>query len=130
VSLQTPTFDAVDLYASRERTERIPQRDRVSTAYELDPLNLLTYTVVGDTLFYARRFDRSVAAYRKCLELDSTFGAAHTDLARSLEQVGRADEAVEEFVRGTAGPDGLPRPCPASRSSMRGPGGGMMRAPP
>jgi tetratricopeptide (TPR) repeat protein len=79
-------------------------------AHELDPLNLLTYTVVGDTLFYARRFDRSVESYRKCLELDPTFGAAHTDLARSLEQVGRADEAVEEFVRGTAGADGLPRP--------------------
>src|SRR6202049_1951264 len=79
-------------------------------APELDPLNLLTYTVVGDTLFYARRFDRSIASYRKCLELDQTFGAAHTDLARSLEHVGRTDEAVEEFVRGTAGPDGLPRP--------------------
>ena len=87
--------------------EAIAEAER---AHELDPLNLLTHTVVGDTLFYARRFDRSVASYRKCLELDSTFGAAHTDLARSLEQVGRADEAVEEFVRGTAGPDGLPRP--------------------
>ncbi len=79
-------------------------------AHELDPLDLLTYTVVGDTLFFARRFERSVAAYRKCLELDPTFGAAHTDLARSLEHVGRTDEAVEEFVRGTAGPDGRPRP--------------------
>ncbi len=79
-------------------------------AHELDPLNLLTYTVVGDTLFYARRFDRSVLPYRKCLDLDPTFGAAHTDLARSLEQLGRADEAIEEFVRGTAGPDGQPPP--------------------
>ncbi len=87
--------------------EAIAEAER---AHELDPLNLLTYTVVGDTLFYARRFERSVAAYRRCLELDPTFGAAHTDLARSLEQVGMADEAVEEFVRGTAGPDGLPRP--------------------
>ena len=87
--------------------EAIAEAER---ALELDPLNLLTHTVVGDTLFYARRFDRSVAAYRKGLELDPTFGAAHTDLARSLEQVGRAEEAVEEFVRGTAGPDGLPRP--------------------
>lgn len=87
--------------------EAIAQAER---AHELDPLNLLTFTVVGDTLFFARRFDRSVASYRKCLELNSNFGAAHTDLARSLEQVGRADEAVEEFVRGTTGPDGVPRP--------------------
>jgi serine/threonine protein kinase/tetratricopeptide (TPR) repeat protein len=87
--------------------EAIAEAER---AHGLDPLNLLTHTVVGDTLFYARRFDHSVAAYRKGLELDPTFGAAHTDLARSLEQVGRADEGVEEFVRGTAGSDGLPRP--------------------
>jgi eukaryotic-like serine/threonine-protein kinase len=79
-------------------------------AYELDPLNLLIYTVVGDTLFYARRFERSLTPYRKCLELDPNFGAAHTDLARSLEHVGRAEEAIKEFVRGTTGPDGLPRP--------------------
>jgi TolB-like protein/Flp pilus assembly protein TadD len=87
--------------------EAIAEAER---AHELDPLNLLTYTVVGDTLFYARRFERSLAPYRKCLELDPTFGAAHTDLARSLEHLGRAGEAVEEFERGTAGPDGLPRP--------------------
>jgi tetratricopeptide (TPR) repeat protein len=55
-------------------------------AHGLDPLNRLTYTVVGDTLFYARRYERSVASY--CLELDPSFGAAPTDLARSLEQVG------------------------------------------
>jgi serine/threonine protein kinase/tetratricopeptide (TPR) repeat protein len=87
--------------------EAIAEAER---AHELDPLNLLTYTVVGDTLFYARRFDRSVAPYRKCLELDPNFGTAHTDLARSLEHAGRFDEAIEEFVRGTAGPDGQPRP--------------------
>jgi tetratricopeptide (TPR) repeat protein len=29
-------------------------------AHELDPLNLLTYTAVGDTLFYARRFESSL----------------------------------------------------------------------
>jgi eukaryotic-like serine/threonine-protein kinase len=87
--------------------EAIAEAER---AHELDPLNLLTYTVVGDTLFFARRFERSVAAYRKCLEVDPSFGAAHTDLARSLEQLGRADEAIEEFVRGTTGPEGVPRP--------------------
>ena len=59
--------------------------------------------MVGDTLFYARRFERSLAPYRKCLELDPTFGAAHTDLARSLEHVGRAEEAVDDFVRRTRG---------------------------
>jgi Flp pilus assembly protein TadD len=73
-------------------------------------LAVTTYTVVGDTLFYARRFESSLTPYRKCLELDPTFGAGHTDLARSLEQLGRTNEAIVEFERGTAGPDGLPQP--------------------
>ena len=48
--------------------------------------------------------------FAEMTQVDPTFGAAHTDLARSLEHVGRAEEAIKEFVRGTTGPDGLPRP--------------------
>ena len=87
--------------------EAIAEAER---AHELDPLNLLTYTVVGDTLFYARRFERSLVPYRKCLELDPTFGAAHTDLARSLELVGRPEKQSKSSCGGPRGPDGLPRP--------------------
>jgi len=98
---------ALFLSGMARHEEAIAEAER---ALELDPLNLLIHTVVGDSLFYARLFDRSVAAYRTCLSLDPTFGAAHTDLARSLEHVGRTGEAVEEFLRGVAGPDGRPRP--------------------
>ena len=75
------------------------------------------HTVVGDTLFYARRFDRSIEPYRKGLELDPAFDAAHTDLARSLEHVGRTDEALEEFLRGTPRTNGRPQPSTGSRFS-------------
>jgi serine/threonine protein kinase/tetratricopeptide (TPR) repeat protein len=79
-------------------------------ALEFDPLNLLNHTVVGDVLFYARRYERSIGFYRRCIALDPTFGSGHTDLARSLEHVGRTDEALEEFLLGTKAADGRPRP--------------------
>jgi eukaryotic-like serine/threonine-protein kinase len=79
-------------------------------ALECDPLNLLNRTVVGDVLFYARRYGRSIAFYQRCIELDPGFGSGHTDLARSLEHVGRTDEAIEEFLLGTKALDGRLRP--------------------
>jgi Flp pilus assembly protein TadD len=42
--------------------------------------------------------------------MDPTFGPGNTDLARSLEHLGRFDEALELFRRGTAGPDGTVPP--------------------
>jgi TolB-like protein/Tfp pilus assembly protein PilF len=78
--------------------EAIAEAER---ALELDPLSLIIHTALGDCLFYARRYELSVAYYRRCLELDPTFGPGHTDLARSLEHLGRPDEALAEFLIGT-----------------------------
>ena len=86
--------------------EAIAEAER---ALELDPLSLIIHTAVGDVLFYARRYERSIAYYRKCIEMDPDFGPAHTDLARSFEHVGRAEEALEEFLR-AAPADGEPPP--------------------
>jgi len=66
---------------------------------EADPLSLIIHTVVGDTLFYSRRYAESVLYYRKSLEMDSTFGPGHTDLARSLDLLGKPQEALQEFLQ-------------------------------
>jgi serine/threonine-protein kinase len=87
--------------------EAIAEAER---SLELDPLSLISHTGVGDVMFYARRFERSIAYYRKCLEMDATFGPGHTDLARSLEHVGQPNEAVEEFLAGTTAPSEKPAP--------------------
>jgi eukaryotic-like serine/threonine-protein kinase len=77
--------------------ESIAEAER---ALEQDPLSLVIHTAVGDVLFFARRYERAVSYYRRCLELDPTFGPAHTDMARALEHLGRHDEAIREFLVG------------------------------
>ena len=66
---------------------------------EADPLSLIIHTVVGDTLFYSRKYEESILYYRKSLEMDSTFGPGHTDLARSLDLLGKPEEALQEFLQ-------------------------------
>jgi serine/threonine-protein kinase len=66
---------------------------------EADPLSLIIHTVVGDALFYSRKYEESVLYFRKSLEMDSTFGPGHTDLARSLDLLGRPGEALHEFLQ-------------------------------
>ncbi len=67
-------------------------------ALELDPLSLIIHTAVGDVLFYARQYERAVEYYRRCIELDPAFEPGHTDLARALELLGRAEEGLEEYL--------------------------------
>jgi serine/threonine-protein kinase len=77
-------------------------------ALEQDPLSLIIHTAVGDVLFYGRRYEESLGYYRRCIEMDPTFGPGHTDLARSLEHLGRPAEALEEFLAGTGQARGGP----------------------
>ncbi len=77
---------------------------------ELDPLSLITYTMVGDVMFWARRFEESITYNQRCQELDPSFGPGNTDLARSLEHVGRYEEALAFFRRGVTRSDGTEPP--------------------
>ncbi|HTM58042.1 MAG TPA: protein kinase [Candidatus Udaeobacter sp.] len=96
------------LLMSLDRREEALAEAKV--ALERDPLSLITYTAVGDVLFYSRRYTDSITYYGRCHEMDPTFGPGNTDLARSLEHVGRYDEALELFRKGTAQPDGTDTP--------------------
>jgi len=69
-------------------------------ALELDPMSMIIHTSVGDAYYYARQYERSLVYYRKAIELDPRFDGAHTDLARSLEALGRFDEAEREYQEG------------------------------
>jgi tetratricopeptide (TPR) repeat protein len=70
------------------------------TALRLDPLSMLIHTTVGDAYYYAREYEKSVVYYRMAIELDARFDGAHTDLARSLEALGRFEEAREQYEEG------------------------------
>src|SRR5258705_3631783 len=69
-------------------------------ALSLDPLSMLIHTCVGDAYYYAREYERSLVYYRKAVELDPRFDGAHTDLARTLEALGRFDESRREYEEG------------------------------
>ncbi len=69
-------------------------------ALSLDPLSMLIHTTVGDAYYYAREYEKSVLYYTMAIEIDPRFDGAHTDLARSLETLGRFDEARAQYEEG------------------------------
>ena len=71
-----------------------------SRAAQLDPLSTLMRTAPGDSHYFAREYEKSVFHYRMAIELDARFDGAHTDLARSLEALGRFDEARAAYGEG------------------------------
>ena len=77
--------------------EALPAAER---SIELDPLSSMIRTVLGDALYFAREYQKSVFHYRMAIELDPRFDGAHSDLARSLEALGRFDEARAEYEEG------------------------------
>src|SRR5262249_5277211 len=85
---------------------------------EQDPLSLVTHAAVGDVLFFARRYERAVAYYRRCVELDPTFGPGHTDMARALEHLGRHDEAIAEFRAGMSTTAGAEAPASTGLATL------------
>jgi tetratricopeptide (TPR) repeat protein len=58
------------------------------------------YLGAGEAYYFARKYEQSVFYYRMALELDDRFDGTHTGLARSLEALGRFDEARAEYEEG------------------------------
>jgi len=86
------------LYFCSERHREA--QEAMLKALSLDPLSMLIHTCVGDAYYYAREYERSLVYYRKAVELDPRFDGAHTDLARTLEALGRFDESRREYEEG------------------------------
>lgn len=85
------------LYAFERHDEALASATR---AVQLDPLSTFIHTGLGDASYFAREYEKSVFHYRMSIELDSRFDGAHTDMARSLEALGRFDEARAAYEEG------------------------------
>ena len=85
------------LYALERHAEALAAKNKSAS---LDPLSMLIRTGVGDAYYFAREYEKSVFHHRMAIELDARFDGAHTDLARSLEALGRFDEARAEYEEG------------------------------
>ena len=82
----------------------------MSKSMSLDPLSMMIYTGVGDAYYFAREYEKSVFHFRMSIELDPRFDGAHTGLARSLEALGRFDEARAEYEEGRRVSGGIAGP--------------------
>jgi serine/threonine protein kinase/Flp pilus assembly protein TadD len=85
------------LYALERHGEAIAEAQK---AFSLDPMSVLISTGVGDAYYFAREYEKSVLAYRISLGLNPRFDAAHNDIARALEGLGRFDEARAAYEEG------------------------------
>ena len=67
---------------------------------EVDPEDPVVFYGLGSE--YLRRGDAAAAAeaLHRCLELKPDYSAAHRELGRALEKLGRVEEAVAAYRRG------------------------------
>jgi eukaryotic-like serine/threonine-protein kinase len=66
-------------------------------AQELDPLSPVISKNVGTILYYARRFEDSIAQYRRALDLDPHFARTHFYLGLAYEQTGQFSKGIESL---------------------------------
>lgn len=63
----------------------------IKRALEITPLSLPVNADLGRVLFYARRYDESLAQYRKTIEMNPTYGAFYGELGDLYEQLGMVE---------------------------------------
>jgi DNA-binding winged helix-turn-helix (wHTH) protein/Flp pilus assembly protein TadD len=99
----------------------------IELARERDPLSLAINTDLGFHYYYTGRYDEAIKQLRSVLAMNSDFAPAHLWLGRSYQQVGRFDDALDEFSRVEEGVPEWPVAI-AARGSAEGAAGRRERA--
>jgi TolB-like protein/Tfp pilus assembly protein PilF len=95
------------LYSFERHAEALAAMHR---SVSIDPLSGLIHTGLGDAYYFARDYEKSVFFYKMSIELDPRFDGGYTDLARSLEALGRFDEARAAYEKGRSLAGGVAGP--------------------
>jgi TolB-like protein/Tfp pilus assembly protein PilF/predicted Ser/Thr protein kinase len=66
-------------------------------ALELDPLSLMTRTVLGLTYHFAGQYDQALKQYQRALDIDPDFHEAHYWMGHTYAQKGKFSEAINQF---------------------------------
>jgi len=66
---------------------------------ELDPLSIVINVDLGETFYYARRYDEAARQMRKALEIDPTSFYAHYNLGIVLQLMGDLPGAIAEYEK-------------------------------
>jgi TolB-like protein/Tfp pilus assembly protein PilF len=67
-------------------------------ALEVDPLSIPVNNIVGEMLAASRHWIEAIEQYRKTIELDPNVPLVHENLGIALEEVGRNDQAIDEYL--------------------------------
>ncbi len=78
------------------------------SAQELDSTSLIIRSHFGFVDFFAHRYDDSITACQKVLELDPAFFAARRYLGQAYAQKGKYEQAIDEYQRAFAASGGSP----------------------
>ncbi len=68
-------------------------------ALELDPLSMIIISNLGRAFYYARQYDAAMEQYRKALDIDPNFPAAHFRMREVYEQKGMYEQAIGEVPK-------------------------------
>jgi len=66
---------------------------------EINPLDLIDNTNLGDGFYYERKYDQAIEQYQKTLALDANFSTARYGLAPAYERKGMYKEAISEYQK-------------------------------
>src|SRR5258708_19882895 len=69
----------------------------IQLACQRDPLSLPINSDLGFHHYYARRYDEAVKQLKFVLEMNRNFPPAHLWLGRTLQELGKFDDALAEF---------------------------------
>jgi tetratricopeptide (TPR) repeat protein len=86
--------------ASMERFDEAIRE--INEAHDLDPLSINVNTDKGEILYFSRRYDEAMVAYRSSLEMDNNFMMAHYLLGCAYEEKGMYGEAADEYQKALA----------------------------
>jgi TolB-like protein/Tfp pilus assembly protein PilF len=89
-------FYGYSLTATGKLTEAIAERKK---AMELDPINPLMASALGEAYYQARQFDNTIALNQRALELDPTFAVALVNIGRAYQQKGMHPQAQAAFQK-------------------------------
>lgn len=86
---------SVLLGAMRRHGESVAEARK---ALEVDPLSIPVNNIVGEMLAASRHWIEAIGQYQKTIELDPNVPLVHENLGIALEEVGRHDQAIDEYL--------------------------------
>ncbi len=74
--------------------------NQLNLSKRLDPVSPAIHTAIAEAYYFNRQYDAAMEEAKNSLSIDPEFALGYLNLGRSLEQLGRYDEAIAAFEKG------------------------------